>query len=392
MAISGSIAAYKIAFFVRLLKKAKADVIVIMTESAKDFITPLTLATLSKNEVYSSFFDKSSGVWKSHVEMGLWADVMIVAPASANTIGKMANGICDNLLIATYLSARCPVYVAPAMDLDMYQHPSTLRNISILKENGDHLIDAPSGELASGLSGEGRMAEPEDLISILQDHFKKKDDLIGKNILITSGPTFESIDPVRFIGNHSSGKMGKTLALECASRGGVIQFITGPTNELPEHPNINVVRVKSANEMFKEATKYFPESRISIFAAAVSDYRPKETFSNKQKRNGNPMKIELVENPDIALEMGKLKKKGQINIGFALETDNEHDQAAKKLKKKNFDLVVLNSLKDSGAGFSHDTNKITIFDKDNNEFPFELKSKKEVAKDIIDIAVNNLDD
>lgn len=390
LAVCGSIAAYKTAFFVRLLVKAQADVKVIMTKSATDFITPLTLSTLSKKPVYVDFFDRSSGKWTSHVELGLWADAMVVAPASANTIAKMSMGICDNLLLATYLSARCPVFVSPAMDLDMYRHPATQGNLEQLKKNGNFVIDAKEGELASGLDGAGRMAEPEELVAILENSFMSEASLKGKSVMITSGPTHELIDPVRFIGNHSSGKMGKALAEVCAGLGAQVHFISGPVNELPQHSNIEITRVSSADEMFAAAKNQYKKTDIAFFSAAVSDYRPKSAAKEKHKRNGKPVSIDLVENPDIAFELGKLKSSGQINIGFALETENETANAISKMNRKNFDMIVLNSLKDENAGFAHDTNKITIFDSSNNQYPFELKDKREVAKDIVDLLIKKL--
>ncbi len=390
LAVSGSIAAYKAAFFVRLLVKEGAHVKVVMSESSKDFITPLTLSTLSKNPVYSDFYNKDTGEWENHVELGLWADVMVVAPASANTLAKMANGLCDNLLLATYLSAKCPVYFAPAMDLDMHAHPATTQNIQKLQSFGNKLIAATSGELASGLEGQGRMAEPEDILKLLQGHFAKGQHLVDKKILITSGPTHEAIDAVRFIGNNSSGKMGYHLAMQCAKRGATVQFISGPVSKYPDHPNVFIHKVNSAIEMHDEVKKHFQNVDVSIFTAAVADYRPSEVSDKKLKRNGTPLKIELVENPDIAAEMGKIKRGNQINVGFALETHDAEENAEAKLRKKNFDLIVLNSLQDVGAGFSHDTNKITLISKDNKPQNFELKTKQEVASDILDVIDNHL--
>ena len=387
VAVCGSIAAYKTAFFIRLLIKKGAEVKVIMTVSAKDFITPLTLSTLSKNPVYSSFFKNDSGEWHSHVEMGLWADAMIIAPASANTMAKMATGQCDNLLLATYLSARCPVVLSPAMDLDMYRHPATQQNIKILRDHGCEIIEAREGELASGLEGVGRMAEPEELVEHLSDYFQKKSPLNNKSFLITSGPTHEPVDAVRFIGNHSSGKMGLELAQNAASKGANVIVISGPVSTYPDHPNINVVKVQSAIEMYEATKKYHKENDVVIFAAAVSDFAPEKTFDKKRKREEGDFTIKLKENPDIARELGKVKGKNQLHIGFALETHNEKEYALKKLKEKNFDWIVLNSMQDSGAGFSHDTNKITIFDKNENSHPFDLKSKKEVANDILELVV-----
>lgn len=390
LAVSGSIAAYKSAFFVRLLIKSGAEVRVIMTESATDFITPLTLSTLSKHKVYRDFFNKETGEWDSHVELGLWADLMIVAPASANTLAKMANGVCDNMLIATYLSARCPVFFAPAMDLDMYRHPSTQENIRKLIAYGNHLVEAEDGELASGLSGVGRMAEPEHIIELLDHFFSEGAALAGKKVLITSGPTYEKIDAVRFIGNNSSGKMGFEIARQCDAKGAQVTFITGPTKHIPKGNDIHIIQVTSAKEMYDATQANFASCDIGIFSAAVSDYRPKAAVDHKMKKNGNGMNIELVENADIAAEMGKLKTSKQFTVGFALETNDEAVNAQKKLKNKNFDLIVLNSLNDEGAGFSHQTNKVTIYSKDNKSKAFELKSKNEVASDIVNEIIENL--
>ncbi|MEP1094748.1 MAG: bifunctional phosphopantothenoylcysteine decarboxylase/phosphopantothenate--cysteine ligase CoaBC [Cyclobacteriaceae bacterium] len=387
LAVCGSIAAYKTAFFVRLLVKESADVKVVMTGSAKDFITPLTLATLSKNPVYSEYFEEKSGEWNNHVELGLWADLMIIAPLSANTLGKMANGICDNLLLATYLSAKCPVMVAPAMDLDMYQHPSTIANLKKLKSFGNEIIDATDGELASGLVGQGRMAEPEDLLEIVKKKFANSQALKGKKVIITSGPTLEAIDPVRFIGNHSSGKMGVALSDAFRNAGADVLVISGPSQYTPE--NVELINVRSAEEMLEHAEKRYADCDIAVFAAAVADYRPANPSNEKIKKKENSLEIHLVKNPDIALELGK-KKKSQFNIGFALETNKEEVHAKEKLQKKNFDLIVLNSLNDSGAGFQKDTNKVTFFDKHNKEVKFELKSKKEVATDIVDYTIQHV--
>ena len=380
--VCGSIAAYKVANLVRLFVKAGSDVKVIMTQAATEFITPLTLATLSKNPVLSEFSKGSTGEWNNHVDLGLWADLYLIAPASANTIGKMANGLCDNLLLATYLSSRCPVYFAPAMDLDMYQHPSVKENINKLLSFGNQLIDVESGELASGLSGQGRMAEPENIFQKIQDHFTSNSTLKGKRVLITSGPTYEPIDPVRFIGNHSSGKMGRALAEEMASQGCEVTLISGPTSNGIVSPNYKVEKVISANEMYEKALSLHKNVDIAIFAAAVADYRPAHIADQKIKKSNESMSIELVKNKDIARELGKLKK-NQFHVGFALETENEDINALEKLNKKNFDLIVLNSLNHQGAGFAHDTNQVTIFSKDNNPIKFGLKSKTEVAKDIV---------
>ncbi|WP_420387111.1 bifunctional phosphopantothenoylcysteine decarboxylase/phosphopantothenate--cysteine ligase CoaBC [Roseivirga sp.] len=381
--VSGSIAAYKAAIFVRLLVKEGAEVKVIMTEAAKDFITPLTLSTLSKNPALSSFTKGNDGEWNNHVELGLWADVFVIAPASANTIGKMANGLCDNLLLATYLSARCPVFFAPAMDLDMYQHNAVKANIKKLESFGNRLIEARHGELASGLIGQGRMAEPEELVDYLHDFFNEDKPFAGKKILITAGPTYEAIDPVRFVGNYSSGKMGYALAEEAANLGAEVTLVSGPTHLNIEHPSIQLIRVKSGKEMFEACEKVYTQTDINIFAAAVADYAPSAPATQKIKKTEDQFKIEMAKTIDIAKTLGAKKSNHQFNVGFALETNNEEENAKGKIKSKNFDLIVLNSLQDSGAGFGHDTNKIALIDKANNIQHFELKSKKEVAKDII---------
>lgn len=390
--VTGSIAAYKAAIFVRLLVKQEAEVKVIMTDAAKDFITPLTLSTLSKNPVYSSFTSGNEGEWNNHVELGLWADSLIMAPASANTIGKMANGLCDNLLLATYLSARCPVFVAPAMDLDMYQHPSVLENLAKLKSFGNHVIDATHGELASGLVGTGRMAEPEELVAQLGEFFSSNKKLSGKKLLVTAGPTYEAIDPVRFIGNYSTGKMGYALAEKAAEHGAAVTLVSGPTHLNINNPNINLIRVKSGKEMFEAADAIFDNTDISIFSAAVADYAPSTVADQKIKKAGNSMEVKLEKTIDIAKTLGAKKKASQLNIGFALETENEVDHARGKIKSKNFDLIVLNSLNNAGAGFGHDTNKISIIDKANNIQDFELKSKQEVAEDIINAIIAKLEE
>ncbi|MDE0470958.1 MAG: bifunctional phosphopantothenoylcysteine decarboxylase/phosphopantothenate--cysteine ligase CoaBC [Ekhidna sp.] len=388
LAVCGSIAAYKTAFFVRLLKKEAAEVKVIMTENAKEFITPLTLSTLSKNPVYSNYFERGSGEWHNHVELGLWADLMIVAPLSANTLGKMANGLCDSLLLAVYFSAKCPVIVAPAMDLDMYQHPSTQSNLEKLTSYGNEVIEAKRGELASGLSGQGRMAEPEELLEIVRKKITANNLLKGKKVLITSGPTYEAIDPVRFIGNHSSGRMGVAIAKVFKEYGANVTVISGPANHFASE--VENIHVESAKEMLDEAKKRYDNADIVIFAAAVSDYRPSKPSDQKlKKKNGvDSLAIEFIKNPDIAAEMGT-KKGNQIHIGFALETQNEESNAKQKLKEKNFDLIVLNSLNDRGAAFQGATNKVTFFDKNNKEVKFELKSKIEVAKDIANHVIEN---
>jgi phosphopantothenoylcysteine decarboxylase / phosphopantothenate---cysteine ligase len=390
LAVCGSIAAYKAAFFVRLLVKSGAEVKVIMTESAKDFITPLTLATLSKNPVLSSFYQNENGEWHNHVELGLWADLMIVAPVSANTLSKLANGAADNLLTAVYLSARCPVMVCPAMDLDMYQHPATRRNLKTLADYGNIIVDAESGELASGLTGDGRMAEPEHILEKVKSFFQQTQSFVGKRVMMTSGPTHESIDPVRFIGNHSTGKMGKAIALELANRGAEVEFISGPAAHAPHHPLIRVTKVTSAEEMFEAAKAYFETSDIGIFTAAVADYKPETKATSKLKKKEQALQITLVPNPDIASQLGAMKKKHQFTVGFALETDEEQVNARKKLESKNLDVIVLNSLNHEGAGFAHDTNKVSIFDRHNKEQHFELKSKVEVAKDLVDFIEQSL--
>jgi len=388
--VTGSIAAYKAAFLVRLLVKAEAEVKVIMTDAAKDFITPLTLSTLSKNPTFSKFTDGDQGEWNNHVDLGLWADAMLIAPASANTIGKMANGLCDNLLLATYLSARCPVFFAPAMDLDMYQHPSVVNNIEKLKSFGNQIIEAQHGELASGLIGTGRMAEPEDLVEALEGHFSSDKPLAGKKVLITAGPTYEAIDPVRFIGNYSTGKMGYAIAKAAADAGAEVNLISGPTHLEIDEPNVKKVAVRSGKEMYQACDVLFSETDISIFAAAVADYAPDTVADQKIKKQGQSMSVELSKTIDIAKTLGQKKTDDQLNVGFALETNNELDNAKEKIKSKNFDLIVLNSLQDAGAGFGHNTNKISIIDKANNIEHFELKTKTEVAKDIVNAIVKQV--
>ncbi|MEO9801895.1 MAG: bifunctional phosphopantothenoylcysteine decarboxylase/phosphopantothenate--cysteine ligase CoaBC [Reichenbachiella sp.] len=383
LGVCGSIAAYKSALLVRLLIKAGCEVRVIMTVSAKTFITPLTLSTLSKNPVVSAFEKDDRGQWENHVELGLWADLFLIAPASANTMAKMAHGLCDNLLTAVYLSAKCPVVIAPAMDLDMYRHPATRQNLKILQSFGHLVLDAEHGELASGLVGEGRMAEPEHLLQQVEEHLSKKKRFEGKQVLITAGPTYEKIDPVRFVGNHSSGKMGLALAHAMASEGARIHLIAGPGQYKLESELIALTHVSSADEMYNEVSAKYDQTDIAIFAAAVADYRPIAPAEEKIKKSGDSMTIELIKNKDIAAEMGKRKTKSQINVGFALETEKEEQYAKEKMDKKKFDLIVLNSLNDNGAGFSVDTNKITIFSVDQPKRHFELKSKQKVAEDIV---------
>ena len=385
LGVTGSIAAYKAAELIRLLIKAEAEVKVIMTSASAHFITPLTLSTLSKKPIYTTF-DKSSttGEWNNHVELALWADIFLIAPLSANTLAKMATGICDNLLLATYFSAKCSVYVAPAMDLDMYKHHTVTENIKKLNQNGIHIIESEFGELASGLHGEGRMAEPVNLVNELKSHFKKTQRLKGKKIMVTAGPTYEPIDPVRFIGNHSSGKMGYAIAEECAKEGAEVMLISGPTSLNVKNKTIQLKNVNSAEEMYHEVMNEFTTCDIVIKAAAVADFTPKNTENQKIKKSDKYSQITLKPTTDILLELGKIKQKNQVLIGFALETNNEEENAIKKIKNKNLDFIVLNSLADNGAGFKNDTNKITIIHKNKSIKKFELKSKKEVAEDIIE--------
>lgn len=380
--VTGSIAAYKTAELIRLLIKANANVRVIMTTAAKDFITPLTLSVLSKNSVASDFTSPEKE-WNSHVDLGLWADIFLIAPASANTIAKMANGVCDNLLLATYFSAKCPVYVAPAMDLDMYKHTATQRNLSTLVSFGNKIIAPAKGELASGLVGEGRMEESANIFSFLEEDISKNAPLRKKKAVVTAGPTYESIDPVRFIGNHSSGKMGFTIAEELAKQGAKVTLIAGPTSLNIHHPNIKRIDVISAEQMYDASLKHFSSADIFVMSAAVADFKPVKKENLKIKKENGIASIALSPTKDILAELGKRKKKTQILVGFALETNNETVNAKAKLKNKNLDFIVLNSLQDAGAGFQHDTNKISILDKNNKEEHFELKHKFEVAKDIV---------
>lgn len=383
LGITGSIAAYKSCLLVRELVKAGAEVQVVMTPSAKEFVTPLTLSTLTHNPVVSEFFDRRDGSWHSHVELGIWADAMIIAPATASTIAKMANGVADNMLITTYLSMRAPVFVAPAMDMDMFAHPSTQRNMNILRSYGNVIIEPASGELASGLEGKGRMEEPAIIAEKISEFFKSGLQLKDKRILITAGPTYEKIDPVRFIGNYSSGKMGYALAEECAARGAKVELVSGPVNLQTSNKSIHVTKVESAEQMYKAAISIFPQSDVAILCAAVADFTPEVTNDSKIKREKGDMLLRLVPTHDIAAEIGKIKQPSQRLIGFALETNNEANNAQHKLQSKNLDFIVLNSLNDKGAGFSVDTNKITIISNTaKREYP--LKSKREVASDIID--------
>ncbi len=389
LGVSGGIAAYKTATLVRLFIKAGAHIQVIMTPASKDFVTPLTLSTLSKNPVHSTFYNEEddNAQWNNHVELGLWADLMLIAPATANTLSKMVNGNCDNLLIATYLSAKCPVYFAPAMDLDMYKHPSTVASFHTLKQFGDIIIPAETGQLASGLSGEGRMAEPENIIAFLENDLESKLPLRGKKILVTAGPTYEAIDPVRFIGNHSSGKMGFDIAESAANYGAEVILISGPTHLNTINPVINLIRVTSAKEMYDACHKYFNSVDVAICAAAVADYKPKFVAEQKIKKSEASLTIELEKTQDILASLGKIKQ-NQFLIGFALETENEIENAKLKIQKKNLDLIVLNSLQDEGAGFGKATNKITFIDKDFIVEPMDLKSKELVANDIMNKVIS----
>ena len=384
LGISGGIAAYKIASLIRLLKKSGAEVKCIMTPASSDFISPLTVATLSKNPVGIEFWDKHDGTWSNHVEYGLWADVFLIAPLTANTLHKLATGGCDNLLLATYLSMKCPTIVAPAMDLDMYVHPTTQRNLETLRLDGVQIIPAESGELASGLIGQGRMAEPEKLLEVLESFFSQSQDLVGKKFLITAGPTYESIDPVRFIGNHSSGKMGYAIASTILNRGGEVVLVSGPTKLDLKHPKLNLVRVQSAQNMLDAVQSNWNKADVGIFSAAVADYRPVSIADQKIKKSEDNLTIELVKNPDILGWAGSHKNERQLLIGFALETNDGKQYAQDKLARKNLDFIVLNTLEDHGAGFGHDTNKISIFDNHNNFTSFELKTKADVAIDIVD--------
>lgn len=385
LGISGGIAAYKSAYLLRLLVKAGAEVQVVMTPAAKEFITPVTMSALSGKPVVSEFFTANTGEWHSHVDLGLWADAMIIAPATASTIAKMANGVADNMLITTYLSAKAPVFIAPAMDLDMFAHPSTTQNLELLRSYGNHIIEPASGELASHLVGKGRMEEPEVIASVLDRFFDRGMSLAGKHIMITAGPTYEKIDPVRFIGNYSSGKMGYAIAEEAASRGADVTIVSGPVALKAVNPRIKVVDVESAREMLEACERIFPSCDTAIMCAAVADYAPAHPADRKIKREHDDLPvIELVKNPDIAATLGAMKKPGQRLVGFALETDNEMSNALHKLKAKNLDMIVMNSLRDKGAGFRTDTNKVTIYKLDGGELHFDMKSKREVASDIID--------
>ena len=384
LGISGGIAAYKSVYLLRLFIKAGAEVQVVITPSGKEFITPVTLSALSGKPVISEFFTANTGSWNSHVDLGLWADAMVIAPATASTIAKMANGVADNMLITTYLSAKAPVFIAPAMDLDMYAHPSTQHNLTLLREYGNHIIEPTSGELASHLVGKGRMEEPERILEIVDDFFVHSEDLSGKHVIVTAGPTYEKIDPVRFIGNYSSGKMGYAIAENCASRGATVTLISGPVSIKAKHPSIKVINVESAVEMYNASVDIFPSCDVAVMCAAVADYAVENQSIHKIKRDHDDVPvIKLKKNPDIAAKLGSLKKDNQILVGFALETDNEEANAAGKLRKKNLDFIVLNSLSDKGAGFMTDTNKITIIDNTGSVKHYGLKDKKLVAEDVV---------
>ena len=391
LGITGSIAAYKAAYLIRGLVKRGAEVQVVITPAGKEFITPLTLATLSSHPVISEFFSNRDGTWNSHVDLGLWADAMLIAPATASTIGKMANGIADNMLVTTYLSCKAPVFVAPAMDLDMFAHPTTRRNLERLRSFGNRIIEPAEGELASHLVGKGRMEEPDRIIEVLSDFFETRKDLAGKKVLITAGPTYERLDPVRFIGHYSSGKMGFALAEVCAERGAEVTLVAGPVALGISNPAIRRIDVESAEEMYQAAREAFPDSDAAILCAAVADYRPEQVAERKIKREEKgEMTLRLVPNQDIAASLGAMKREGQILVGFALETDDEVSHAESKLRRKNLDFIVLNSLRDPGAGFRCDTNKIAILDNAGTRTSFPLKSKREVASDIVDRLVTCL--
>ena len=390
LGVTGSIAAYKAATLTRLLVKEGVSVKVVMTPLAKEFITPLTMATLSKSPIMVDFYNPENGDWNSHVDLGLWADLYLIAPASANTIGKMAGGIADNLLLTTYLSAKCPVMVAPAMDLDMYKHPATQRNLKVLQSFGNIIIEPESGELASGLIGKGRMEEPEKIVSFITDYFARQADFKGKKVVVTAGPTYEKIDPVRFIGNYSSGKMGLAIAEELAGRGAEVVLVCGPVNLKTCHPAIRRVDVESAAQMYEVTSKEFVNSDVAVLSAAVADFTPKEKADHKIKRGKDDLLLELLPTKDIAAELGRIKTVSQLLIGFALETNDEEINALSKMQRKNLDMIVLNSLNDKGAGFSVDTNKVTILDKAGDKTVYESKTKVEVAKDIVDQIASRL--
>ena len=388
LGITGSIAAYKSCMIIRELVKRGAEVQVVITPAGKEFITPITLSALTQKPVISDFFSQRDGTWHSHVALGLWADAMLIAPCTASTLGKMANGIADNMLITTYLSMKAPVFIAPAMDLDMYAHPTTQQNMERLKGFGNHIIEPQSGFLASGLEGKGRMEEPEKIVDCLDLFFEKKD-LLGKRILITAGPTYEKIDPVRFIGNYSSGKMGFALAEECARRGAEVTIIAGPVSVQSKMTNVRRIDVESCQNMYDAATELFPQTDAAILCAAVADFRPAEVAEQKIKRVGQTMDIHLVPNPDIAASLGQMKKENQVLVGFALETNDEEQNAQHKLEKKNLDFIVLNSLRNEGTCFRSDENQISIISRDG-QTDYDKKPKREVAADIIDELVRNI--
>jgi len=388
LGITGGIAAYKAAYLTRLFVLEGCEVKIIMTPMAKEFITPLTLATLSKNPILVDFYNPENGDWNSHVDLGLWADAMVIAPATANTMGKMVHAIADNLLVTTYLSARCPVFVAPAMDLDMFRHPANQKNIETLHSFGNTIIEPETGELASGLVGKGRMAEPEAILEAVKLYFSKKLDFVGKKVLVSAGPTYENLDPVRFIGNYSSGKMGFALAHELAQRGAEVVLVSGPTHQKITHPAIQLIPVVSANDMYVECMNHFAGCQIAIMAAAVADYTPEVVSGQKTKKDSKQWSVNLVPTKDIAAELGKQKREGQILVGFALETENEESNARHKLEKKNLDLIVLNSLSDKGAGFEYDTNKILLITRKGEIIPFPIKAKTDVAADIVNHIIN----
>ena len=383
LGITGSIAAYKAAYLIRALIKKGAEVQVVITPAGKEFITPITLSALTSKPVISDFFSQRDGTWHSHVDLGLWADAMVIAPATASTIGKMANGVADNMLITTYLSMKAPVFVAPAMDLDMFAHPATQRNLDTLRSYGNHIIEPGEGELASHLVGKGRMEEPDNIVRILEDFFAQSDELAKKKVIITAGPTYEKIDPVRFIGNYSSGKMGYALAEECANRGAEVVLISGPVQLRTTHPGIRRIDVESAEEMYRAATSEFATADVAILCAAVADFTPEQVAEQKIKREGDGLTLHLKPTHDIAAALGRMKRDGQVLVGFALETNDEESHAQSKLRRKNLNFIVLNSLRDAGAGFRHDTNKITIIDEEQT-VAYPLKNKKDVAADIID--------
>lgn len=392
LGVTGSIAAYKAANLIRGFVKKGAEVQVVITPAGKEFITPLTLSTLSRNPVISEFFSNRDGTWNSHVDLGLWADAMLVAPATASTIAKMANGVADNMLITTYMSCKAPVFVAPAMDLDMFAHPSTRINLEKLQSYGNRIIEPSEGELASQLIGKGRMEDPEVIIEVLERFFEEKQELAGKKVLITAGPTYEKIDPVRYIGNYSSGKMGFAVAEACAARGAEVHLVTGPVHRKTVHPAIKRYDVESADEMYQTATALFEEMDVAILSAAVADYKPEAQAEQKIKREKEgDLTLKLVKNPDIAATLGQKKREGQWLVGFALETNNEVENAQAKLERKNLDMIVLNSLRDEGSGFQHDTNKIDIIERSGATTAYALKSKTEVAVDIVDAVVKMLE-